>query len=141
MPTFSHLHVHTQYSLLDGAASVEKLYDKAIENNMPALAITDHGNMFGAFEFVSQAWKKTKIVGKDAFGNDILEPIVKPVVGCEFYVVEDRHKKNFTKESGDQRFHQLLLAKTKPVMSISLSYVRSVILKDSILNGPALIRS
>ncbi len=65
MPTFSHLHVHTQYSLLDGAASVERLYDKAIENNMPALAITDHGNMFGAFEFVSQAWKKTKIVGKD----------------------------------------------------------------------------
>jgi DNA polymerase III alpha subunit len=72
MPTFSHLHVHTQYSLLDGAASVEKLYDKAIENNMPALAITDHGNMFGAFEFVSQAWKKTKIVGKDENGKDIL---------------------------------------------------------------------
>ena len=113
MPTFSHLHVHTQYSLLDGAASVEKLYDKAIENNMPALAITDHGNMFGAFEFVSQAWKKTKIVGKDEFGKDILEPIVKPVVGCEFYVVEDMHIKTFTKEVKDKRYHQVLLAKNK----------------------------
>ena len=113
MPTFSHLHVHTQYSLLDGAASVEKLYNKAIENNMPALAITDHGNMFGAFEFVSQAWKKTKIVGKDEFGKDILEPIVKPVVGCEFYVVADRHIKTFTKEVKDKRYHQVLLAKNK----------------------------
>ncbi len=113
MPTFSHLHVHTQYSLLDGAASVERLYDKAIENNMPALAITDHGNMFGAFEFVSQAWKKTKIVGKDENGKDILEPIVKPVVGCEFYVVEDRHIKTFTKEVKDKRYHQVLLAKNK----------------------------
>lgn len=113
MPTFSHLHVHTQYSLLDGAASVERLYDKAIENNMPALAITDHGNMFGAFEFVSQAWKKTKIVGKDEFGKDILEPIVKPVVGCEFYVVEDMHIKTFTKEVKDKRYHQVLLAKNK----------------------------
>ena len=113
MPTFSHLHVHTQYSLLDGAASVERLYDKAIENNMPALAITDHGNMFGAFEFVSQAWKKTKVVGKDENGKDILEPIVKPVVGCEFYVVEDRHIKTFTKEVKDKRYHQVLLAKNK----------------------------
>ena len=52
MPTFSHLHVHTQYSLLDGAASIDGLYEKAINDNMPALAITDHGNMFGAFNFV-----------------------------------------------------------------------------------------
>ena len=111
MPTFSHLHVHTQYSLLDGAASIEGLYDKAIGDNMPALAITDHGNMFGAFKFVSQAWKKTKVIGKDKEGKDILAPIVKPIVGCEFYVVKDRHVKQFTKEVKDQRFHQVLLAK------------------------------
>ena len=61
MPKFSHLHVHTQYSLLDGAASISGLYEKAIKDEMPALAITDHGNMFGAFNFVSQAWKKTKV--------------------------------------------------------------------------------
>lgn len=113
MSKFSHLHVHTQYSLLDGAASIGDLYNKAAENNMPAIAITDHGNMFGAFEFVSQAWKKTKVVGTDEHGKDILEPVVKPIVGCEFYVVKDRHAKSFTKEQKDERFHQVLLAKNK----------------------------
>ena len=111
MPSFSHLHVHTQYSLLDGAASIEGLYNKAMDDNMPALAITDHGNMFGAFKFVSQAWKKTKVIGKDKEGKDILAPVVKPIVGCEFYMVKDRHAKQFTKEAKDQRFHQVLLAK------------------------------
>jgi DNA polymerase-3 subunit alpha len=96
---------------LDGAASIEGLYEKAIGDNMPAIAITDHGNMFGAFKFVSQAWKKTKVIGKDADGKDILAPIVKPIVGCEFYVVKDRHIKNFTKELKDNRYHQVLLAK------------------------------
>ena len=111
MPKFSHLHVHTQYSLLDGAASIDGLYKKAIKDEMPALAITDHGNMFGAFNFVSQAWKNTKVIGKDDNGKDILAPTVKPIVGCEFYVVKDRHIKQFTKEHKDDRFHQVLLAK------------------------------
>ncbi|MGI8952103.1 MAG: DNA polymerase III subunit alpha [Chitinophagaceae bacterium] len=110
---FSHLHVHTQYSLLDGAASIDSLYKKAIKNNMPALAITDHGNMFGVFNFVSHAWKNTNIIGKDENGKDIHSPIVKPIVGCEFYVVEDRHKKSFSKEQKDARYHQVLLAKNK----------------------------
>jgi DNA polymerase-3 subunit alpha len=113
MPRFSHLHVHTQYSLLDGAASIGNLYKKAIKDEMPALAITDHGNMFGAFDFVSQAWKNTRVVGKDANGKDIVEPIVKPIVGCEFYVVRDRHVKSFTKDMKDERYHQVLLAKNK----------------------------
>jgi len=110
---FSHLHVHTQYSLLDGAASIDSLYKKAIKNNMPALAITDHGNMFGVFEFVKQAWNNTKVVGKTADGKDIVEPVIKPIVGCEFYVVEDRFRKNFSKEQKDERYHQVLLAKNK----------------------------
>ncbi len=115
MPIFSHLHVHTQYSLLDGAASIEALYKKAGANNMPALAITDHGNMFGAFEFVAQAWKdpNTKVVGKTDDGKEIREPVIKPIVGCEFYVVADRHRKVFSKEQKDDRFHQVLLAKNK----------------------------
>jgi DNA polymerase-3 subunit alpha len=110
---FSHLHNHTQYSLLDGASSINKLYKKAQADNMPALAITDHGNMFGVFDFVATAWKNTKVVGKDADGKEILEPVVKPVVGCEFYVVENRHKREFKKASGekDKRYHQLFLAK------------------------------
>ena len=101
---FSHLHVHTQYSLLDGAASISSLYKKAIDDGMPALAISDHGNMFGVFEFVSQAYKHVDEQGK---------PKVKPIVGCEFYVTHDRHRKTFSKEEKDPRFHQILLAKNE----------------------------
>jgi DNA polymerase-3 subunit alpha len=104
MSRFSHLHVHTQFSLLDGAASIQSLYKKAVDDNMPALAITDHGNMFGAFEFVAEAYKHKRDDGSLK---------VKPIVGCEFYVVRDRHRKIFTKEQKDERFHQVLLAKNK----------------------------
>jgi DNA polymerase-3 subunit alpha len=95
MPEFSHLHVHTQFSLLDGAADISRLFKKAKADGMKAMAITDHGNMFGAFKFVAEANKQG----------------VKPIVGCEFYVADDRHKKQFTKENKDIRFHQLFLAK------------------------------
>ncbi|MFN2457394.1 MAG: DNA polymerase III subunit alpha [Chitinophagaceae bacterium] len=101
---FSHLHVHTQFSLLDGAASIPTLYEKAITDGMPAMAISDHGNMFGVFEFVAQAYKHTDVNG---------QPKVKPVIGCEFYVTLDRHRKTFTKEEKDPRFHQIFLAKTE----------------------------
>jgi DNA polymerase-3 subunit alpha len=110
---FSHLHVHTQYSLLDGAADINSLYKKAAKHNMPALAITDHGNMFGVFEFVKQAWNNTRVVGIDANGKEKKEPVIKPIIGCEFYVVEDRHRKTFSKEQKDERYHQVLLAKNK----------------------------
>ncbi|HEY0978133.1 MAG TPA: DNA polymerase III subunit alpha [Flavobacteriales bacterium] len=99
---FSHLHVHTQFSLLDGAASIPSLFKKAVADGQPAIAITDHGNMFGAFKFVAEAGKHNK-PGE--------APKVKPIVGCEFYVVADRRKKNFTRDDRDQRFHQLMLAK------------------------------
>src|SRR6478672_5226462 len=99
---FSHLHVHTQYSLLDGAASIKNLYKKAIANKMPALAISDHGNMFGVFEFVKEAYRNLDENGK---------PKVKPIVGCEFYITQDRTRKTFNKEEKDPRHHQILLAK------------------------------
>ncbi len=92
---FTHLHNHTQYSLLDGATDIEKLMKKAAADGMKAVAITDHGNMFGAFQFVAEANKHN----------------IKPIVGCEFYLVDDRHKKQFTKENSDNRYHQLFLAK------------------------------
>jgi DNA polymerase-3 subunit alpha len=95
MPEFSHLHVHTQFSLLDGAAGITGLMKKAKADNMKAIALTDHGNMFGAFNFVAEANKYN----------------IKPIVGCEFYVVEDRFRKQFNKENKDVRCHQLLLAK------------------------------
>ena len=101
---FSHLHVHTQYSLLDGAASIQNLYKKAIADGMPALAISDHGNMFGVFEFVAETYKH-----KDDNG----QVKIKPVVGCEFYITTDRHQKTFTKEQRDPRYHQILLAKNE----------------------------
>jgi DNA polymerase-3 subunit alpha len=94
---FSHLHCHTQFSLLDGAADIKKMLSKAKADNMPACAITDHGNMFGVFKFVAEAHKQK----------------IKPIIGCEFYVVTDRFKKTFTKEDKDKRFHQLLLAKNE----------------------------
>lgn len=109
MPDFSHLHVHTQYSLLDGAADIKKLYRKALEDNMPALAITDHGNMFGVFNFVAEAYKH-KARPEDKNDKQLK---VKPIVGCEFYVVEDRHVKQFTRDKRDRRYHQVLLAKNE----------------------------
>lgn len=99
MPEFVHLHCHTQYSLLDGATDIAAMMDKAKNDGQRGVALTDHGNMFGAFKFVSEANKRG----------------LKPIVGCEFYLVKDRHKKSFSRAKGeeDNRCHQLLLAKNK----------------------------
>ena len=99
MPDFCHLHCHTQYSLLDGAADIAKMMDKAVKDGQKGVALTDHGNMFGAFHFVNEANKRG----------------IKPIVGCEFYVVEDRHKKQFlrSRNENDNRYHQLMLAKNR----------------------------
>ena len=99
MQDFCHLHCHTQYSLLDGASEVGKMMDKAAADGQSAIAITDHGNMFGVFKFVKEAHKRN----------------IKPIIGCEFYLVEDRWIKSFEKSKGqkDRRYHQLILAKNK----------------------------
>ena len=73
MSEFTHLHVHTQYSILDGAADISKLINRTKEFGMKALAITDHGNMFGVLKFYNTA-KKAEI---------------KPIIGCEIYVAEN----------------------------------------------------
>lgn len=73
MRQFAHLHLHTQFSLLDGATKIEKLFDRCKQLDMPAVAITDHGNMYGAYQF----FKKAKEAG------------IRPIIGCEFYVVDD----------------------------------------------------
>jgi len=88
---FTHLHNHTQFSMLDGAASISQLIKKTKNNGMPGIAITDHGNMFGVPKFVNEAKKHD----------------VKPIVGCEFYVTPSGmdDKKDRT------RYHQVLLAK------------------------------
>ena len=94
MGTFSHLHVHTQYSILDGASNINQVIDKAKTLGMEAIAITDHGNMFGVKEFHAAALKKG----------------IKPIIGCEIYVAKRSIAEMTGKEdrSGD---HLILLAK------------------------------
>ena len=93
--SFVHLHVHTQYSILDGQASIASLFERAKELEMPALAITDHGNMYGVKEFLKVAKKY---------------PDIKPIIGCEVYVT--RHYDHKLKDK-DHRgyYHLILLAK------------------------------
>ena len=93
--SFVHLHVHTQYSILDGQASIASLFERAKELGMPALAITDHGNMYGVKEFLKVAKKF---------------PEVKPIIGCEIYVT--RHYDHKLKDKDHRSyFHLILLAK------------------------------
>ncbi|MCK9611430.1 MAG: DNA polymerase III subunit alpha [Bacteroidales bacterium] len=96
MINFTHLHVHTQYSILDGAAGIEALIERAKELGMRAIAITDHGNMFGVKEFHSVATKK-----------EIL-----PIIGCEMYVAA---KSMVDKTGTEDRagYHLILLAKNE----------------------------
>lgn len=108
MEDFVHLHVHTQYSILDGQASIKKLVDKAIGNGMRGMAITDHGNMFGIKEFFN-------IVEKINGGRkkEGLEPF-KPIFGCEVYCARRSRllhdKSNTLDQSG---WHLILLAKNE----------------------------
>ena len=92
MPQFVHLHVHTQYSILDGAAAVKPLVKRAKALGMTALAITDHGNMYGVKNFHDTA----------------TENGIKPILGCEVYVVKNRFEKDKDEKAGD---HLILLAK------------------------------
>ena len=93
--SFVHLHVHTQYSILDGQASIGGLFERAKELGMPALAITDHGNMYGVKEFLKVAKKY---------------PEVKPIIGCEIYVTRHYDHKLKDKEHRGY-YHLILLAK------------------------------
>jgi DNA polymerase-3 subunit alpha len=94
MPEFVHLHLHTDYSLLDGACDVEKLVARATALKMPAVAVTDHGNIFGAFHF-TEAAKKAGI---------------KPIIGCELYVCKKEDHR--APPEGDTYNHLCVLAET-----------------------------
>jgi len=101
--SFVHLHVHTQYSILDGFSDIEKLFERARELEMPALAITDHGNMYGVKEFFKFAYDKSNL-------DENKQPIVKPIIGCEVYVT--RHYDHHLKDNDHRRYYHLtLLAK------------------------------
>jgi DNA polymerase III subunit alpha len=95
MPDFVHLHLHTDYSMLDGASDVEKLCQRVKEQGMSTVAMTDHGNMFGAVHFVNAAKQHG----------------LKPIVGCELYVCKnDDHNIKRTPPDGDNYNHLIILA-------------------------------
>lgn len=118
---FVHLHVHSDYSLLDGAAKIPDLISRAKELGMTALALTDHGNMFGALRFEQQCHKAN----------------INPLVGCEFYVAAgSRHERKGT-EQGNKYYHLVLIAKNiegyrNLMMLNSFSYTEGMYYKPRI---------
>ena len=112
---FTHLHLHTEYSLLDGACRIEKLLDKAKEMGQTSVAITDHGVMYGVIDF----YKAAKARG------------IKPIIGCEVYMCEDMHRRG---EGGGRmpKFnHLVLLCKNETgyknlIKMVSLAYTEGL---------------
>ena len=100
---FTHLHVHSQYSLLDGKASIPELVDKAIADGMHGIALTDHGNMFGIKEFFNYVEKKNS-------GKEDGEKF-KPILGCEMYVAKGSMYDK--KDKSDNGYHLIVLAKNQ----------------------------
>ena len=92
MKPFVHLHLHTEYSLLDGATRIDDMLNKCIEYEMPAIAVTDHGNMYCTWKFLKAAKDKG----------------IKPIIGCEFYMCENLHGVGYENK---EYFHLILLAK------------------------------
>lgn len=140
MSRFVHLHVHTQYSILDGQASIQRLVDKAMDDGQPGIAVTDHGNMFGIKEFYNYVKKvKGKLKEKAAACEERLAALrdgseaaddpaaeiarcekqleelrrklaFKPIIGCEVYVA--RRRLHDKEGKPDQSgYHLILLAK------------------------------
>ncbi|MBV9610752.1 MAG: PHP domain-containing protein, partial [Acidobacteria bacterium] len=95
MADFVHLHLHTDYSMLDGACDVDKLVSHVKQRGMNAVAMTDHGNIFGALSFYNAAHAQG----------------VKPIIGCELYVCKrDDHRTDRTPPDGDSYHHLVVLA-------------------------------
>ncbi|WP_044402017.1 DNA polymerase III subunit alpha [Lacinutrix sp. Hel_I_90] len=111
---FVHLHNHSQFSVLQSTMSVAAIVEVAAENNMPAVALTDHANMMGAFHFVNAVNKhnsgvKAKIEAAEAEGKTTTAKMIKPIIGCEFFVCED----HLDKTRKDNGYQIVLIAKNK----------------------------
>ena len=111
---FVHLHNHSEYSMLDGACRIEAMVDWAVENSAPAVALTDHGNMFGAWELYSKA----------------TEAGVNPIVGCEVYVAPGDRKTRGKEQGGP--YHLTLLAEDatgyQNLLKISITWIHGRVL-------------
>ncbi len=122
MGDFVHLHLHTQYSLLDGAIKLSDLFPRAKDLGYDAVAITDHGNMFGAVKFYQQA----------------VASGVKPIIGCEMYVAPgSRFEKRSQKRGADASYHLVLLAKNEAgyrnlIKLVSIGYLEGFYYKPRI---------
>ncbi len=97
MPDFVHLHLHTDYSLLDGACDIEKLMLRVAELKMPAVACTDHGNIFAAVNFYNEAKQRG----------------IKPILGCELYICKSEDHTERSAPEGDNYNHLLVLAQNE----------------------------
>ena len=130
--SFVHLHVHTQYSILDGLSDIGKLFARARELGMPALAITDHGNMYGIKEFFKYANDKKNLDENKNF-------IVKPIIGCEVYVTQ-HYDHNLKDNDHKKYYHLILLAKNYDgyknlVKLVSTAHVEGMYYKPRIDHG------
>ena len=121
--SFVHLHLHSQYSLLDGAIRIEDLVAKAKQTGMQALAITDHGNMFGAVEF----YLKCKKAG------------IKPIIGCEVYLAPDSRFSKDAKGISEEAYHLILLCENMEGYR-NLSYLTSAGYKEGFYYRPRIDR-
>ena len=121
--SFVHLHLHTQYSLLDGAIRFDDLIAKAREHNAPAIAITDHGNMFGAAEFYLKCQKAG----------------VKPIIGCELYLAPESRFSRDSKGISDAAYHLILLCENMQGYR-NLSYLTSAGYKEGFYYRPRIDR-
>ncbi|MDD3787138.1 MAG: PHP domain-containing protein, partial [Petrimonas sp.] len=134
MQPFIHLHVHSQYSLLDGQASIQRLVDKAVNDGMKAIALTDHGAMYGVKEFINYISKKNapvnaaikelkakrekaakeeasdKISEFDEKINEAKTKLFKPIIGCECYLAR-RDRFQQTDKIDGSGWHLIVLAK------------------------------
>jgi len=138
---FVHLHNHTQFSVLQSTISVAKLVKAASENKMPAVAITDHANLMGAFHFVRDILyhnKAAQVKNEEALanGDSPSEVIIKPIVGCEFFVCED----HLDKSRKDNGYQIVFLAKNKKGYQ-NLTKLTSIANTDGFYYVPRIDRS
>lgn len=129
MEQFAHLHVHTEYSLLDGATRISKIFKRCEELGMPAVAITDHGNMYGALEFVKAAIRHTDPDADPFIFLAENKPFkIKPILGCEIYLTDDMSVKTTVGGKMPKYNHLVLLAKNMTgyknlIKIVSIAYV------------------
>lgn len=123
---FVHLHLHSEFSLLDGATRIDSLVKKAKELGMRAVAVTDHGNMYGAVTFFDAC-----VSLDEAYYKEHGKPIVKPILGCEFYVCKDYKKKD-----GREKLNHLILLVKNAKGYENISKLNAIAFRDGFYFKP-----